>query len=543
MSIQAKVHCRSRRALFSEISVWTTRVLLGAGIGLRIVLYLRNRSLWMDEAQLALNIIERGYRPLLKPLAYAQGAPLGFLWAEKLVGSIGRYQEYALRLIPLLAGIAGLYVLSKLAKIVSGIEICPVAVALVAFSPFCIHFSSEVKQYSTDMFFCGLVLLIMLRFASGVATLRAVLVTGILAMWLSHPAAFVVFGTIAVLVLRAHKLKQYQLTANTLKAFAAFALNLAILYAVSLRSLSRHGYMLALWTADFMPRLPHTLADLHWFIDHYLGFFRNPFGIAAYGGAFLFLIGCIALYRRRPFLFALLVSPLGPLLLACFLHKYPLSGRLVLFLVPIAAILIAEGIGAIANAMAFFIQPLRGRESVIVSLLLLAMLVEPGQAVSRMFLSPGGSNIEETRQVLEYVRAHSAGDELWYVDCVAKPAFLYYAHLERFGVKAIKLPANCSPDCLREDVARMRGERVWIITSHMPSMVLVKGGAPTAFSSEEVLTRNLERGAIRLRGIHISSGVTFYFGADIGTSAYLYDLRQMVPLSAPTTDSGCPVGN
>ena len=54
------------------------------GILVRVIQYLYNRSLWADEAVLALNIVNRSYLELLQPLDYEQGAPIAFLWVEKL---------------------------------------------------------------------------------------------------------------------------------------------------------------------------------------------------------------------------------------------------------------------------------------------------------------------------------------------------------------------------------------------------------------------------------------------------------------------------
>src|SRR5258706_8289415 len=72
------------------------------GLLLRLRQYLTWRSLWLDEAMLALNITGRSFAGLLQPLDYDQGGPLGFLLAEKLVITLLGNNELSLRLIPFL---------------------------------------------------------------------------------------------------------------------------------------------------------------------------------------------------------------------------------------------------------------------------------------------------------------------------------------------------------------------------------------------------------------------------------------------------------
>src|SRR5690349_10008810 len=92
--------------------------LLFIGVLLRVIQYLHHRSLWFDEAMLALNILNRSYAQLLQPLDYNQGAPLGFLFLKRLIGTHLGFGEYALRLVPLIAGISSLYLFYKLAQLV-----------------------------------------------------------------------------------------------------------------------------------------------------------------------------------------------------------------------------------------------------------------------------------------------------------------------------------------------------------------------------------------------------------------------------------------
>ncbi len=88
---------------FENISVLIIFLL---GILLRLRQYFIGRSLWVDEAMLALNIVNRNFAGLLKPLDLDQGAPIGFLLVEKVFNLLLGRNEYSLRLFPLLLGLA-----------------------------------------------------------------------------------------------------------------------------------------------------------------------------------------------------------------------------------------------------------------------------------------------------------------------------------------------------------------------------------------------------------------------------------------------------
>ncbi len=99
--------------------IFLRRVSLAAvalGCLLRIVQYLLDRSLWMDEAYLSLNILHRSFAGLCRALDYHQGAPIGFLLLEKSAVRLWGGSEYVLRLIPLLAGIASVLLFYRLAS-------------------------------------------------------------------------------------------------------------------------------------------------------------------------------------------------------------------------------------------------------------------------------------------------------------------------------------------------------------------------------------------------------------------------------------------
>jgi len=86
------------------------------GFALRMRQYLFNRSIWLDEASLANNIIGRSFAGLTQTLDFGQGAPIGFLFIQKLMVTLFGGHDYILRLFPLIAGVVSLYLFYQVVR-------------------------------------------------------------------------------------------------------------------------------------------------------------------------------------------------------------------------------------------------------------------------------------------------------------------------------------------------------------------------------------------------------------------------------------------
>ena len=100
---------------------WPWALLLLLGLILRLRQYFFNRSLWADEAALALNIVHRSLSELTQPLDYGQASPLGFLFGVKIFANLFGNYDYVLRLFPLIAGLLALFLMGVLAKKLTGL--------------------------------------------------------------------------------------------------------------------------------------------------------------------------------------------------------------------------------------------------------------------------------------------------------------------------------------------------------------------------------------------------------------------------------------
>ncbi len=109
-------------------------IAVAAGAVCRVAQYAADRSFWVDEAALLLNVRSHTFHQLFGKLEYDQAAPPLFMAAERgLLLWLGP-SEFSLRLLPLVCGITALVVFAAVARRVLRSPWDALAVALFAFS-------------------------------------------------------------------------------------------------------------------------------------------------------------------------------------------------------------------------------------------------------------------------------------------------------------------------------------------------------------------------------------------------------------------------
>ena len=176
------------------------------GVGLRAVPLFGDRNLWIDEAMLALNLVNRSASELLKPLDWNQGAPAGFLVAAKASVEVFGPTAFGLRFVPFLAAALGMIAFAWLAAQVLPRGTATFAVLLFAVSPFLISYAAECKQYSSDAAITVGLLAVsvgLLHGKGGARRWAGLSVAGAVAVWFSHPSVFVLGGIGTALLIHA----------------------------------------------------------------------------------------------------------------------------------------------------------------------------------------------------------------------------------------------------------------------------------------------------------------------------------------------------
>jgi O-antigen/teichoic acid export membrane protein len=508
------------------------------GVGLRSLQYGLNPSLSGDEALLALNVTRRSVHGLLGVLDFNQAAPLGFLLLEKGATLFGA-GEFWLRLVPFAAAVGAMVAFPLMARHVFGRWGLVLAVGLFALSDSLIDYAGTAKQYSVDV--AAVVLLSGLAFRvlarESMTRFGVLIATGVAAVWLSHPAAFVLFAIGATLLVtfarREHRASVYAMGGGSVLWLGSFA----IAYSLSSKGVSNVASSFS-GSGSFLG----SASAVH----EYFGIFRFDAGIShfslfgfqdlgkvgAAAAALLFVLGCFWLCRTKPAYAAVVFGPVIVGLVASAFYKYPLVARTVLFAAPAAVIGTTAGVVVLLSVVR---RPSAAATAVVATAMVALSLVIP---VVRHLDSP--RKREELRPVLRYLaHAERSGDVL-YLYYPSQYAFRYYL--------------SCR--CLDQVVAGPRSRGLWPLTRFVggsdqwaPALVseppsfrvgVFRGGEPSLYASDFRSLKGRRRLWILISDVSYSDRarllgeldalghrrLAFKPGREEGAAGvYLYDLR------------------
>lgn len=524
----------------SPVVLW---VLVLIGIALHLIEYGHNRSLWVDEAGVAITVIERPYSELLPSSVeqgtdYAQTAPTGFLLAVKTGVNILGDSEYALKLIPVLGGILALVLFLKLAPQSVQPTAVPLAMLLLATSNALITLATSLKQYSLDVVFTLLLALFFLKILSRPFTIAQMGLWGLIgavAIWCSHPVIFILAsGSGLVFVIWAHQ-KQWQAIRLFWLPVGCWVGSFGIKYGLLLRRVTDNTEVRQFWSTEFMPFPPKSWEQVGWFGQTFFETLRyalqlpRPFmellarldaTLASIVGtspslgaslktlsawvitdlfwlvvylviAGLFIIGCVAMFTKNRRVFALISLTILLTLGASGVYAYPFGNRLILFLVPFLLLVMAEG-----TAFLFSKHHVAGIACLGV------LIFYPLSSAGSYILHPRIH--EQARPVVKYLKEHRQSGDPVYVYYGGQQVFAYYARRFDLDPQGV-IQGIASRDDWQQylgDIDRLRGlPRVWLFFSH-------------AYNEEAFFLAYLD-----------SFGQRLETATDIRASVYLYNLE------------------
>ena len=324
---------------FSMVFENLFKVIILSSIVIRITMYIRGNSLWLDEAMLAESIIVRNINNLTAaPLSNDQTAPVLYLYTVKLLGMLFGYSENVLRVYSFIVFIGMLIAEWALLKNCFKIESLFVWAALCITSTLKIYmrYSNELKPYMGDAFW--VVLLLYLYHLYRTTKIKTVFFTVLccIALLFSSPVVFFAASIGIVEFISAIRAKNKKHLFRILFFGAAVSGVFIANYILWLMPVAKNPSMIDYWKQHRFNILPLSIRQL--FINVWLiySIMYLPSFIFTTCYTLLALAGLIISIRKKNKI-SFVVGLSGFLLLiASNFEKYPLVNRLNLFVYVLA---------------------------------------------------------------------------------------------------------------------------------------------------------------------------------------------------------------
>lgn len=441
-------------------------ILIFLGCVLRLGLYLDNRSFSSAEAMLPLHVIDKPLGDIMDPLVRreATGA-IGFILIEQVVVRAIGGSEYALRLVPLLAGILSVFLFYVLARRCLDPPALVISVALFAFSFRLILYSTVAKQYSLEVAISILVWLVILdSLSGGLSWGRAALLGGIggVSIWLSNSVPLVLAGAGTVLGVWYAMQKRWTSLGRLALVCILWLASWYLYYVVWIRLRVHDPFLVDYWrdAGSFLPADLLSIDGVKWLGLAFVETMRDPLGfrLEPVAGVAL-LAGCAAAYAGRSWKLLILGAPILVTLLACGFEKYPFSGRVLQFLAPAMILLIARGAGWVWEWAPRW-----------VGILFVALLCVPLalSATDKSLIRPKVR--ADVRSLMEYLEEQCREGDVVYVYGPARYGFRYYEKTHDLAAMEVVIgghPEGNREEFLAAEMKPLEGrKRVWIFLAH-----------------------------------------------------------------------------
>lgn len=437
--------------------------LIFMGIVISIINFINNRSLWLDEAMLALNIVNRSTLELFKPLDMNQVAPIGFLLIEKLFCGFLGNDDWVLRIFPLISfffSIPLFYILS--CKIIAQKQFALYSTAIYALNPNLIRYSSEVKQYMSDVFICVIIMWFTCVFINTTEKRTTWLYSliGVIAIWISNIAVLVLFTTGLYCLFQIHKQKRNYV--DIMIPIFMWSVSFVVYYFIFINNHIHKIPMIIYWSKA-NAFLPYDIFSNE-FLLSLISKIKIQIKLLGYGkfSAIPLIIVGIGLtylsFKNKKIVYLFLFSSFIHLVVSYF-KQYPFAPRLILYLIPLTILIFSA-------VLYYILQHVKNRLKVFAVCALfipVVMLLYPN--IKRLPIQ-----IEEIKYSMQLLSERIKPNENVYIYYGAKPAFSFYKDkfVKSISDENIFFGSNFrnEPQMYRYEVSRLE-DIDWIVFSHV----------------------------------------------------------------------------
>ena len=435
------------------------------GILFRLVQYLSNRNMTIDEFNYAFLLSEMSLKEILHG-KFIYPAPYGFIIIQKLAVYFWGSDEYVLRFFPFLSSILALWLFNKVKNQFSKSWGGIVALALFTACSVVIYYSSEVRVYSFDVLVALYLLWLGLKMRSSPLNSKSIILFGLsgaVAIWFSFPSIIILSAVFMAGTWEYVHNKDWKNLRIRMMIGVAWGLNFMFFYFWGIQKFTNFSKTHIYWF-EYNKNIIHKPASLFFHLEgiwsHFYKMFINPAGLnLPLLAIFFFFLGCYAIYSKNKFKCLLLSSPILLAAVAAILKKYPFKERLILFLLPSLFLLIGLGWEYFYNQERKFFK--NGFYSFI---LLILLLFHPFQNSYIHLFNP--IKRPKIKQAMQYIKSHLQKNDCLYVVqwTVATPVEYYKDQIKIPSSIIFKASGGIGRKAIIKDMKKLsKFRRVWII--------------------------------------------------------------------------------
>lgn len=431
-----------------------------------LIRFLQNRSLWFDESMISVNIINKNFLELLKPLEYNQVAPIFFLQLEKLF-SLFSNSEYSLRILPLLSFWISIYLFLKVLNIIFKNKYTVIfSLSIFVFNNTLLYYSTEVKQYMLDVLVLTLVYYFLIkRYNSNKNKYYILCVTGCVSIFISNITPILLL-TSGIYLIFSNRIKDRKVFISYSLLFSSWLISFSFYYFFFIHKNQATNFMVEWWARNnsFMP-LNLFSFEMYKFIWIKGVLIFNSLLFVSKIQIFIFfiffIIGYFILVIQKKFnLIILLFLPICFHLILSSFKLYPFDLRLVLYIFPIIILAISFGFDYLIRLS--FID-LRITEFRMLAIFIPFYFI----IISKQHGFPLEG--EEIKKSLNYLKHNIKKENAVYIYYGAIPAFRYYKDIKFVNISIPTIFGNWNRENkvnYINELQLLKGQN-WILFSHI----------------------------------------------------------------------------
>ncbi|MCC6186167.1 MAG: hypothetical protein IT256_03340 [Chitinophagaceae bacterium] len=401
------------------------------GIVFRITIFVQNRNLIIDEANVVRNIYERGFLELLQPLKYEQYAAPIYLWSLEVFSHLFGYSEQAMRLSALLCGLGSIFVFWHLLRKVLPVNSLWLPLGLLCFAPILIKYSAEVKQYVPDAFVAiclvALALAIDIFLVSKKRFVITWLLAGSIAIWASQPSVFILASVGFYYFFQVAAKKEWQLFPLLVIIAIVWLAQFALYFEVILKNQINSSYLQNYHRPYFLFATPTSMEEWEHNWIRLREILNNTVGYNTYSwhAAIVFiLLGAYRLLRQSLARFALFCFPILITLVAAALNQFSLIERVVLFILPFTMLMVGYGFA--------FLMSFRS-EIAKIPVLIFGLFILKEYNFASLFKEKFA--FQEFTAGMDYILSKNGTGKELYIDCATVDDYIYYTEIHPDSAK------------------------------------------------------------------------------------------------------------